>query len=214
MYHPENHLRGFTKRTLAALHLLAKSPLADQEIAKVEATEVAKRTALAERLAVMPAQHTKDIAALHRKAIESAAALDKAKQELAAAIEANTAAQVAHTSAAWALDNAAAAIRMELEKSADPRLALYSAAARNIRDNQLRHRISSGSNEAMKALGAASDRALELVLVPLTSAQVTAALRQISEDIRPILAAAEAVPPWVSEEDVGTGYEPQGNLVH
>lgn len=201
MYYSDNPQRGFTKRTLAALHLLAKSPLADQEIARVEASDVAQRAALAERLAAMPAHHTKAIAALHRKAIESAAALERAKQQLAGAIAADAAAQVEFSSAASALDRAATDIRMELEKSADPRLAAFAWAAMELRDHRVRHVTSPDTFVAMEALMWAHRQALALRLVPLTFAEVTTELTSIASAIRGPLAAVDAEPPAIENDD-------------
>ena len=198
--HNENVLSRLSKRSMATLGLLLKSPTALQAVHAAESADVARRSALAARLAALPEQHAKEIGPAIKRADQCLVALNKAQAQAAAALQAYNEARQGCTTFGLVFERDVAALTTELEKSADPRLAAFAWEAENLHE-RVRHDVGPNTLAAMEACRWGQRQALSLRLVPLTSADVATELTSIASQIRGRLAAVGATPPAIEIDD-------------
>lgn len=186
---------------MATLTLLLKSPAALEAVNAAESADVARRAALAERLNALPEQHAKEIGPMVKRADQCLHALNKAQALAAAALQAYNEARESCSVFGNVHEHALADLTMQLERSADPRLAAFAWAAMDLRDHRVRHIWGPEVNTAMKSLTWAHRHALALRLLPLTAAEVTTELRSIANQISGALAAVGVAPPAIETDD-------------
>ena len=214
---------NLSRRSQTAIEALIRSPLVEEAVAQADQRRVAERKAILAQLGALPAAHAKARAAAAAKAAAADKAVIEAKQALANARDAQMAATGANVAASCAEEHEAERLKRELEESADPRLLAFARALHDVKQtlngqlklepllipsntpysaDRVEFVLPEGTNEAWRALDVAREQALGMRMDPLSAAEVTRALRLITERLRPVLARVGLAPPRVLDEHV------------
>jgi hypothetical protein len=208
--------RIFGSRSESAVEALIKSEPVQSLLTSIDDAEVARRAALVNELEALPAKHEK-VGTAATKATE------RARQALAEAQAALNTAQQAYSEAlchSYAVSHTYETERTrlvrDLETSADPRIARFGIALDSLY-NQARHALPDLVHEksgiradatkgqaACNALMAASREVRGMLLLSLTTEQVTAKLRQIANDLEGTLGAVSLKAPATDAGEIHT----------
>lgn len=197
--------RAFGKRSQGVIDALLKTDELRQVLHRVEEREVEARADLVRRLAAAPARHEKAAKPLNDRQQSARERVKQLENELATAVAELRDADAASLAGSIARDREIADLTRQLLESADPRIEAFKKELVQLHDvirhtpadswsekqwsdrwgRNIERRVYSAAraNAAIEALRLGMDRASALALQPLTSDQVTAALRHILHDI-------------------------------
>jgi hypothetical protein len=202
------------RRSDAAVKAFVQSPPVQDLLSTIDAAEVARRTALAKELEALPARHEKTCAAATKAAERARQALTEAQAALNSAQQVYSEALCHSYAVSHTRESERAQMVRDLETSADPRIARFGIVLDSLY-NQARHALpdlvqeksgvradATKSQAACNALMAASREVREMLLLPLTSDQVTAKLRQVADRLSAPLGAVSLKAPAMDADEI------------
>jgi hypothetical protein len=208
----------FGSRSDAALKAIVQGPIVQEALSRAEAEEVQRRAKLVKQLADLPKVHEKRCIEANEAVARARKALDAAHAAVSEALARHSEAYCLAASASAIYGNEESRLTMELNQSADPRIADLERACDDLHSNHARHAPmdvhvddsvspphtyydASAATAACEALRKAVLECRALRLKALTSAQITAAMSAIVAALVQPLAKISLKPPVVESHE-------------
>ena len=201
----------------ATLKALIASPMGDKLIQEIDAAKVARRKALLQQYETIESRHEKVTSAVNAKLDKATNKLTKARADHDAAIEEHAKIYGEHVGVGLGLCHERANLERDLAQTADPRIAEFMQALRIVQ-NQVRNsraemlivlnnhhlrregvEYADTPRRAWTAVSAAIEATTALTHMPLSTSEVTSALRTIAQRLDEPLSDIPLAGPWVSD---------------